>query len=170
MNSGIAGVILGALIVMAMVFGIPAFLTERKVKAAQDRQPFRNGLKLRITAFAVTAAVSLLWMGYVMGIQGRGDFTHAQVAGAAVTGVVVIAGLVFMATKWRVPASAAVPLVTFYSSLGVGALFAGYGAQYDSTGLYGAGLIFLAIFSFLGFGLVSIITAFFCYRRSRAST
>lgn len=83
---------------------------------------------------------------------------------------VVIAGLVFMAAKWRVPASAAVPLVTFYSSLGVRALFAGYWAQYDSTGLYGAGLVFLAIFSFLGFGLVSIITAFFCYRKPRAST
>ena len=169
MNSGLADVITGALIVMIMVFGVPGFFTEHRVRAVQKKHPFHNGLKLRLTAFVVTAVVSLLWMGYVLGIQGRGDFTHAQVAGAALTGVIVIAGLVFMAAKWRVPASAAVPLVTFYSSLGVGALFAGYGAQYNSTGLYGAGLIFLAIFSLLGFGLVSITTAFFCYRRPRTS-
>lgn len=156
------------LTVMAIAYGVPVFVVEQRVWKAENAGKRLNLRKLRFTSFAVSLVASAAWIFYVFQITGRRDFSHGQVVGASITGVVLIVGLILLADRWHVCRTTAALLVTLYSSLAAGLAFSIMSAG-DTTGLWGVGLVFLAILSLLGFGMVAQVTIGILALRSRNS-
>lgn len=179
-------VVLGMITVMAIAYLIPTIAVEllvRKNRNAADRKhnlpiPTRDSMStststpipIRIVSFLVALVVSGAWVYYVQVIEDRHDFSHGQVAGAGVSGIVVIAALTCAALRWGTNIKSTVLLVPLYSSIGVGLAFAIISAPRDDTGLWGAGLFFLAIGSMLGFLIISSLTAIIVRQLTRTST
>lgn len=152
--------LIGMFVMLALVYALPLFFVEKLASRAAGKHA-----QVRLTSFLVTLIAAGLWIGYVFLIDGRRDFSHAQVIASSLTTIALIAGLTCLAHAWGVRGKIAVSLVTGYSAFATGVAFA-LTAFNDETGLWGVGLIAIALFSLLGFGIISLATTAVLNRQS----
>ena len=108
---------------------------------------------LGFRSFIVGIIFAALWLVFT----GANEFSQMQVIGACTNFVLICAELTFWGYRQRLTAKRVITRVSAGLTLAIGAAFAAISAPFDETGLWGVGLIFIAIGSYAGAALVSSI-------------
>ena len=108
---------------------------------------------LGFRSFLTGIVFAALWLVFT----GQNEFSQMQVIGACTNFVLICAALTFWGYQQQLTAKQVITRVSAGLTLAIGAAFAAISAPFDETGLWGVGLIFIAIGSYAGAALVSSI-------------
>ena len=142
-----SGTLTSFMVLLLFMYGIPWIVTELLIWRGSSPAKRGGAMGFRLACLLAAVAISAVWMWLVFSVAHAGQFGPEHIIGAGLSG---IAGMYMLAwwglrriASWRV-----VALISgFYPALGVGASFGLYGSSTDITGLWGVGMIYVAMSS-----------------------
>lgn len=156
-----SGTLTSFLVLLLFMYGIPWIVTELLIWRGSSSAKRRGAMGFRVACLFAAVVISAVWMWLVFSVTHAGQFGPGHIIGAGLSGIAGMYLLVWWGLK-RIKSWLVVALVSgFYSALGVGASFGLYGSSTDITGLWGVGMIYVAMFSLaacflLAFTMVAI--------------
>lgn len=159
-----ADTLLSCVELVMIFYGVPWVVTELFIWKSTAPGNRKGAIWFRLLCFIASVLVAGAWIGYVFHVAHVGMFTVVHTIGAGLSGVIGVALLTYLGARKIKPRVAVTSIAAFYSALGIGAAFGIYGSSTDITGLWGVGLLMVAVCSLAACFLVATLTAALTYR------